>query len=676
MERCAAFFSMGAWAMFCPNCGKPNPDDARFCSECGYSLAREDARGGATEPASQGESVLQEAPSQQMASMPQETLVQQAVPMPQAVPSPLSDSADGSTPQRKRKVWPFVLGGCLGAAVVAAMILVGALGTRQNANDAQVEQPTATESADDPTSSSTSDVASAKTSSSTTEAVVKAGNTPSNYAQGARVVSDDNYDYFFSRAKGGLCRAKTDGTVETIVSVGPQSDLASDYLTCLNLDGGKLYYVWGSITGKTDACSIHSVNTDGSNDQEIYDLGSIPYYDVSGLFLYDGTLYVVSTVESGASGTSASAYTVTSMSEDGSNVKQLGSFQSNRSYNCVIADGKLFYVTGSGTDSKGILYSQDLDGSNNKRLYTSSIGTISSAPVVQDGKLYFVEDNLSTSAGQAVLTQLDEDGSNAKTLYSHSVDGEDWTYLSAAVNGRAYVANAMMDSVDKVTVVPLDGASAKTVDLPFACGEMTIGTAPDHLLLYSSLDGGQWGVDVCATDFDLAQTCSYVSEGLSKSASSAGGQSASSSTSSSGSTSSNSTSVVSYDGSTGKLVMSAFNFSATLPSGLSCTPNSDGVTLKEESSGMVINASVRPNSQGKSLADLKAAAAAGHDLTANAGKNDWFVVSYWNGDTGYYLREYVNSNTIAALEFTWPRSSADRGSQLIEDMTKTISDDN
>lgn len=663
--------------MFCPNCGKPNPDDARFCSECGYSLAREDAPGGATEPASQGESVPQEASPQQPASMPQETLVQQAVPMPQAVPSPLPDSADEPTPQRKRKVWPFVLGGCLGAAVIAAVILVGALGTQQNANDAQVEQPTATESADDSTSSSTSDAASAPTSSSTTEAVVKAGNTPSNYAQGARVVSDDNFDYFFSRAKGGLCRAKTDGTVETVVSVGPQSDLASDYLTWLNLDGDKLYYVWTSSTGRTDSSSIHSVNTDGSNDQEIYDLRSIPYYDVSGLFLYDGTLYVVSTMESASSNTSPSTYTVTSMSEDGSNVKQLGSFQSNRSDNCVIADGKLFYVTGSGTDSKGILYSQDLDGSNNKRLYTSSIGTISKAPVVQGGKIYFVEDNSGTSAGQAVLTQIDEDGSNAKTLYSHSVDGDGLDYLSAVVNGRAYVANATMTgAVEKVSVVPLDGASAKTVDLPFTCGEMTIGTAPDHLLLYSSLDGGQWGVDVCATDFDLAQTCSYVSEESSRSASSASEQSASSSTPSNGSTSSDSTSVVSYDGSTGKLVMSAFDFSVTLPSGLSCTPNSDGVTLKEESSGMVINASVKPNSQGKSLADLKSAAAAGHDLTANAGKNDWFVVSYWDGDTGYYLREYANSGTIAALEFTWPRSNADHCSQLIEDMTKTISDDN
>lgn len=653
--------------MLCPNCGKPNPDDARFCIECGYSLDREGAHGGATEPASQGESVSQYTLPQQAASIPRETLVQRAVPMPQATPSPLPDFADEPTRQHKRKVWPFVLGGCLGAALVAAVILVGVLGNQKNANDAQGEQPIATESADSAASSSTSDAASATTSSSATEAAARAGNTPSNYAQRARVVSDSNYDYFYSVAKGGLCRAKTDGTVETIVSVGPQSDLASDYLTWLNLDGDKLYYVWTSSTGRTNASSIHSVSIDGSNDQEIYDLGSVAYYEVAGLFLYDGTLYVVSAGETGSSGTTARTYTITSMSEDGSNVKQLGSFQSDRSYNCVIADGKLFYVTGSGTDSKGILYSQDLDGSNNKRLYTSSIGTISSAPVVQGGKLYFVEGNSGTSGtsgGQAALTQLDEDGSNARTLYSHSVESVGWDYLSAVVDGRAYVANAMVDSVDKVTVVSLDGASAKTVDLPFACGEMTIGTAPDHLLLYGSLDGGQWGVDVCAMNFDLAQTRSYVSEGQSKGSSSTG------------STSSVSSSKVRYYGSTGKLVMSAFDFSVTLPSGLSCTPYSDGVTLREGSSGMVIDAWVRPNSQGESLADLRAAAAAGHDLTTNAGKDDWFVVSYWDGDTGYYLREYVSDDTIAALEFTWPRSSADHCSQLIEDMSKTISDDN
>jgi hypothetical protein len=474
---------------------------------------------------------------------------------------------------------------------------------------------------------------------------------------------------------GGLCRAGSNGRVETIVSVGPQSDLASDYLTGLNLDGGKLYYVWSSDTTSETrhySSSIHSVNVDGSGDQELYDLGGIPYYDVSGLFLYDGTLYVVYTSEP-ASSDASRTYVVTSMSEDGSDVRQLCSFQSNGSVDCVIADGKLFYVTGSGTGGKGgILYSQDLDGSNNKRLYSSTIGIISSAPVIQDGKLYFVEDSSGESAGKAVLTQLDENGANAKTLYSDALRFEGYDYLGAVVNGKAYVANGMVDTVGSVTVVPLDGGSAKTVDLPFTCGAATIGTAPDHLLLCSSLDGGNWGVDVCVTDFDLAQTRSYVRGG----ASTAGGQSTSSSSSSNGSTSSGSSSKVSYDGSTGRLVMSAFDFSVTLPSGLSCTTGSDGVTLREESSGMVIDASVKPNSQGKSLADLKSGAAAGHDLTTDAGRDDWFVVSYWDGDTGYYLREYVDGDTIAALEFTWPRSSADHCSQLIEDMSKTISDDN
>jgi hypothetical protein len=131
---------------------------------------------------------------------------------------------------------------------------------------------------------------------------------------------------------------------------------------------------------------------------------------------------------------------------------------------------------------------------------------------------------------------------------------------------------------------------------------------------------------------------------------------------------------VAYDESTGEVTIPNYDFAVTMPSGLDCSYNSDGsgIVLTEDSTGLQINVWVKPNSSGESLDYLKANAMNGHDCDYTAEEDGWFVVSYWDDDTGYYLREYVNDSRIMALEFTFPKSSSARGSQVIEDMTSTI----
>lgn len=133
---------------------------------------------------------------------------------------------------------------------------------------------------------------------------------------------------------------------------------------------------------------------------------------------------------------------------------------------------------------------------------------------------------------------------------------------------------------------------------------------------------------------------------------------------------------VSYNSDTGELTMEKYGFSATLPAGMTATASSDGSSLEldDATTGMHISAWVRANSKGVTLDSASdEAMSVSHMTYAHVSTlNNWFVVSHWEGETDYYIREYVDSSRILAIEFTYPRANADAGSQIIEDMTNTI----
>ncbi|MCH4083825.1 MAG: zinc ribbon domain-containing protein [Olsenella sp.] len=131
---------------------------------------------------------------------------------------------------------------------------------------------------------------------------------------------------------------------------------------------------------------------------------------------------------------------------------------------------------------------------------------------------------------------------------------------------------------------------------------------------------------------------------------------------------------VAYDPSTGRLEFGDYGIGVTLPTGMSYTVDSDGngIHMKDSSADMNIHAWTKVNSDGATLDSEQAAAAGSHNLTYKTQGNGWFVVSYWDGSTGHYLREYVDDSRIVTLDFTWPKSRQDEGSKVIDDMTKTI----
>jgi hypothetical protein len=132
--------------------------------------------------------------------------------------------------------------------------------------------------------------------------------------------------------------------------------------------------------------------------------------------------------------------------------------------------------------------------------------------------------------------------------------------------------------------------------------------------------------------------------------------------------------IVAYDPSTGRLEFEDYGIGVTLPTGMSYTVDSDGngIHMKDESADMNIYAWTKANTDGATLDSEQAAAAGSHNLTYKTQGDGWFVVSYWDGSTGHYLREYVDDSRIVTLDFTWPKSRQDEGSKVIDDMTKTI----
>jgi len=142
----------------------------------------------------------------------------------------------------------------------------------------------------------------------------------------------------------------------------------------------------------------------------------------------------------------------------------------------------------------------------------------------------------------------------------------------------------------------------------------------------------------------------------------------------SGSSNSAADATVAYDPSTGRLEFEDYGIGVTLPTGMSYTVDSDGngIHMKDSSADMNIYAWTKANSDGATLDSEQAAAAGSHNLTYKTQGDGWFVVSYWDGSTGHYLREYVDDSRIVTLDFTWPKSRQDEGSKVIDDMTKTI----
>ena len=134
---------------------------------------------------------------------------------------------------------------------------------------------------------------------------------------------------------------------------------------------------------------------------------------------------------------------------------------------------------------------------------------------------------------------------------------------------------------------------------------------------------------------------------------------------------------VSYNSDTGELKIEKYGFSTTLPTGMTAEASSDGTGLELDDSdtGMHISAWAKTNDEGVTLDGAFEEAESVSGLTRSwiSDLNGYFYVNWSEGKTSQYIREYINSDRVFALEFSWPSSKDEANSAIIDSMTDAIS---
>lgn len=372
----------------------------------------------------------------------------------------------------------------------------------------------------DPSARSAADGASAQSGSSAIDSGA-GGTQDATYADSMLGMSVDGQDYFFSAAKNGFCRIGRDGADPERILWVDCTKADEPFAWDFSRSGDRLFFCWGhdfyidegggGMRGSYDVCSI---KLDGSDRKTVFASGaggSTEY--VKDAYIFDHTLYVV-VVSYGHD----AACRILAMDEDGSNQRALGTVSG---YNVTLTKDKAYFVRKTGTSSTsssksaGTLYSQNLDGSDVRELYTSEWGDIG-APMVADGCVCFTEGgDLLGENGEAVTVFALEDGS-VKSVY-HAVGNEDVT-LRAVATSKAYIEvkkRGELTEPSKYLFVPVGGKFTTDIPLPEGYYHAEFADAGDHLIVMGSGLMENTGVPntgtyVCAVSYDGKLLKEYV----------------------------------------------------------------------------------------------------------------------------------------------------------------------
>lgn len=371
----------------------------------------------------------------------------------------------------------------------------------------------------DPSARSAADGASAQSGSSAIDSGA-GGTQDATYADSMLGMSVDGQDYFFSAAKNGFCRIGRDGADPERILWVDCTKADEPFAWDFSRSGDRLFFCWGhdfyidegggGMRGSYDVCSI---KLDGSDRKTVFASGaggSTEY--VEDAYIFDHTLYVV--VEE----SSVTTHKILAMDEDGSNQRALGTVSG---YNVTLTKDKAYFVRKTGTistsssKSAGTLYSQNLDGSDVRELYTSEWGDIG-VLMIADGCVCFTEGcGLSGEDGEAVTVFALEDGS-AMSVY-HAVGNEGVT-LRAVAAGKAYIEvkkRGELMEPSKYLFVPVGGKFTTDIPLPEGYYHAEFADAGDHLIVMGSGLMENTGVPntgtyVCAVSYDGKLLKEYV----------------------------------------------------------------------------------------------------------------------------------------------------------------------
>lgn len=367
--------------MFCPQCGTHMADNAKFCPSCGAKIVCAEA------PASAG--AQGEPAHMRAATAPSSSSSAQAP----------SDAAPVAAPPRRRRIARYVVAGVAVLAVCVAVVLAvrGVSVPSGSGDDGLFSSPAPQQGLE--------------------------------FESGA-VVSDGTYDYYYSVDRAGIVRAAIDGSgVEVVhpLDVGLNASVFRIGNFCL--DGDYLYYYQfylrtnSNRLGKPledDLYEVHRLATDGSSDEVIYTVNGDQYdndgdmVDLLEVLAYDGTVYAV--VETTRESPKGEESQVLRMDADGGNVEEIASLWNQDGCSIGLKPDRMYYLTGKRLieEEETIypeLYVQNLDGSGLKRLYVSSVGSMS-VPFMLGDRLYAYEWNQDTSMTR--LISMDENGENVR----------------------------------------------------------------------------------------------------------------------------------------------------------------------------------------------------------------------------------------------------------------------
>lgn len=485
--------------MFCPKCGKPVADGARFCPSCGNRLPEPagptvspgpqvmgtDAGAGAgtAAPSAGPASPEPAAPAAAAPSSPESTPVAPAPPTAGAAPAgaPAGDPsatavppmgsapaqpASAAGPRKSRSKLPILIAVVAAVAVVAvaAFALPQLLGGRT-----QEDQAAANSAANRGTVSSAA----------------------------------DGYDFFYSTEVGGICRADPGGggEVELIYPV----DSTTYQVGAMAVGGDRLFFSYGSYMDGSLPHEIHSIATDGTDDRTLVsDRFGCPdgsYLNVGQIVIYDDTLYVVAS----ASGEGGRRTTVTTMAEDGSACTLCCSIDRPVGSSFLVMSDSAYYAD----TTAGTIERYRFDGGQTETVYTGSLGSF--IGLSSSGDRLVVLEN---GGGRFTVTSIAPDGSDARTVYEAAPSTG--CRLLATSGDSVYLESyeSAPDMVD-ITVwdllrVPLDGGEPQTLAEDLDVYNPTASVLGDRLLI---LENGQYpgaaGVRAVSIGLDGSNVIEY-----------------------------------------------------------------------------------------------------------------------------------------------------------------------
>ncbi len=434
--------------MFCPKCGKPVADGARFCPSCGNRLpgpaSPEPAASAAPAPSSPESTPVAPAPptaGAAPAGAPAGDPSATAAPPTGSAPA---QPASAAGPRKSRSKLPILIAVVAAVAVVAvaAFALPQLLGGRTQEDQA-------------------------------------AANSAAN--RGTVSAEADGYDFFYSTEVGGICRADPgSGEVELIYPV----DSTTYQVGAMAVGGDRLFFSYGSYMDGSLPHEIHSIATDGTDDRTLVsDRFGCPdgsYLNVGQIVIYDDTLYVVAS----ASGEGGRRTTVTTMAEDGSAYTLRCSIDRPVGSSFLVMPDSAYYAD----TTAGTIVRYRFDGGQTETVYTGSLGSF--IGLSSSGDRLVVLEN---GGGRFAVTSIAPDGSDARTVYEAAPSTGCWLLATSGDSVYLESYETAPDMVD-ITVwdllrVPLDGGEPQTLAKDLDVYNPTASVLGDRLLI---LENGQY----------------------------------------------------------------------------------------------------------------------------------------------------------------------------------------